>query len=337
MKTWQSTDSRRTIVAAPLSAMATLTPLVLLLLWQDILGDYLRQVATFVYLIAPRVTSSQNLVPPALASLARFDALGQTAWVFYGSLAAFSALAAIAVNRLWNFRRRPPDELWVWAFLLLWMLSNIPQYTLERPDVPHLVQRNVALFIALAVIGRVSMQAALCRGMLGKRIAAAAITMAVAVYGCAATAKHLVHGEGWGWTAASLHVQPQMLSNGVVFPSETPSAIAPLVEHVVHNSQPGEAVASLPYLPGFNFLAQRRMPSRHVYVLPEFMRPGLEESVLESLRCVTWVVYDDQQNIHGNERQRPASFMPQIDAYLRANFRPQMQAGSIQLLRRQTD
>jgi hypothetical protein len=85
----------------------------------------------------------------------------------------------------------------------------------------------------------------------------------------------------------------------------------------------GSPVASLPFMPGVNFLLQRPMPSRHVNFLPFSVdRPGNEDALIRGLADprVRFMVLKHNMQVAPDPRANFGCYAPAATAYIAANF-----------------
>lgn len=315
LRWWAAGCDRRLVVAALGGLAGGLAPGLAMLAGDGSLAGFARQCVAFPLAIARRSASAENLAPPALARLGRVDALGAEAWVFYGSFVAFALLALLAVRRLVGrpggaatARRTETAAL---VFAALWALTNVPQYALERPDLPHLAQRLGPLVLALAVLAGAAWDSG--RGVLVVVPAAYALLLVwiLGVHDPAA-------GGAWQRDAAVWRTGP----TGIAYPIGSRSTLPPLMDRIAVDTQPDDVVPVWPYLPGVSFLAGRRTPGRYPMVFPDMMTAAVEDELLRDLEHerVRVVVYLPEQRMHRNEASAPARFMPRVDAAVRRDY-----------------
>lgn len=303
---------------------AGFAPGLVMLLAAGALGGYVRQVAAFPLAILGRSTSSENLAPPPLARLGRFDWLGAEAWVFYGSFVVVGAFVLLVVRRVMRARRHPDDrnDAAVLAFAALWVLTNVPQYAFERPDLPHLAQRTGALLLALAVVVH-GLWASWRPLALAFAAYAPLLLVVLVVYARGA-------GGGWRPSAITWHTGP----TGIVYPMAHDGRLPPLIDRLGVETSPDELVPVWPFSPGISFVAGRLTPGRHPMVFPDMMTPAVEDELLRDLDGVRVVVYLPNQRIHLNDASAPARFMPRVDAAVRAGYTVSAEAAGVELRRR---
>ena len=325
----------------PLLAGVTLTvlPVQLFLASHDILLAYYAQYADFTGMITPRLFSAENLSPPALQDL--FDIFERTwaaatAWVFYLS---FIPLVGLTLFILWQWfgeQSGPARQTHLAALILvaIWAVMNTPQYAFERPDVSHLTQRGPAILLPLGIL----LSAVLGWSQQGRSRVGRGVAIAVAVglsaYAGLYAIKHLVCNEGGGYRFYAHSAQWRTLSNGLSYPTVPHASVGPLVEYILRHTEDNDTIAALPYFPGVNFLSQRLMPGRHVYAIPEVMRPGLQDELIHDITSARYVIYLRQQNIHRTRSSEPKHFLPQVDSFLMNNFQVVMKHHGVSLLER---
>ncbi|MBF0125733.1 MAG: hypothetical protein HQM02_00830 [Magnetococcales bacterium] len=313
------------------------SPVWLVLASQGILDDYGQQWFGFGGAMAHRI-GVERLPPPPLTALGAWSWTGLNAWIFYGSFVPFLLLLQETLRRFWESRPGVlRQEAALRILLCVWCLLQIPQYALERPDTPHLSQRAFAILLALAV----ALHAAWGRSGLFPRIVAA-LMMA---YGVFYPLKMIAANEADTGFITLLglgrNVSWHPLPNGVSCPFSLPATPGTeddyqrIITYIINNTTPNDRVATLPWQPGINFCAQRLMPGRHLFLFPEFMRPGIEEVVIADLSKASTrfiVLFPDLQ-LHQTPASLPAVFMPQVMAHL-AHHETVLEGPGVRLLRR---
>jgi len=302
------------------------------------LWEHCRQWLNFFPLVLARTTSADKTPGPSIADLLGLDHAAADAWLFYGSLVPVALLAAMCLMKA---VRRPvpgPERLDVAALglVLFWSLTSLPQYFLERPDVPHLTQRAFSFFLPLAVVLQKSVDWSR-RGTRGlSRIVGMLPAAFLCIYSVAFVVKHEALGQGGSAGIIRTPVTWHKLSNGMSFPEASGSRTGELLQYLVGNSDSNDRIAALPYLPGVNFLAQRLMPTREVYLLPQSMGPEIETDLIAALnrRPVPFVVYAPRQAINPGRSNLPENFASRVHGYLRLNFEKVMESDGIELLAR---
>jgi hypothetical protein len=142
-------------------------------------------------------------------------------------------------------------------------------------------------------------------------------------------------GQGGARRCPAPEIVWHRLSNGLEFPMLPGRAVDELVEAVLASTTRDDAVASWPYYPGANFLAERRMPGRRVFVTPATISPEVERELIHDLETerVGVVLYLPELNMHARESSVPSNFMPTLDAHLAAEFAEGGRYDDVQLLR----
>lgn len=297
---------------------------------EGLILEYTGQLSRFVASIFVRTMPGQGLPAPAFSDLASTNPSGLFAWSFFGGLLLiFGAMAAALATAV---RKPASDAGRSAAVLAFWLLSNLPQFALERPDMSHLTQRGVALAIAGAYLITHCTRAFLSSTM---RISARAVGVSCALYAAFYTGKHLWFGEGGAYLyrgRARLHT----LSNGMRFPTTADAETAPLVEALLARSTPGAPVGNWPYRPGLNFLAQKAMPGRGVFLIPENASTALQLRATRALEeeGVDHVFYAPEEAIHQTASSTPEKFMPIVHVALRRDYQVVARHGAVELLER---
>jgi len=324
LRRWAA-DARETLVVPAVLGMAAgFAPGFLMLVSRGALAGYGAQVAGFPLAILGRSTGGENLPPPALAQLARLDAAGAEAWLFYGSFVLVGALVALAARRLPRARGAARVEAAALAFAAVWVLTNVPQYAFERPDLPHLARRTSALALALAAVARAGWTTWRPLAVLP----AAYLVLLLGVLGVR------YPGAGGSWSPQP--IAWRRAASGVDYPTTASSWTARLVELVERETAPGDLVAVWPYLPGLSFVTGRLTPGRYPMVFPDVMTPAIEDELLDDLRRdrVGHLVYLPAQRMHQSDASAPAGFMPRVDAVVRRDYAVSAEVAGVELRRR---
>lgn len=303
------------------------------LIWLAAHGAFVghwQQWVNFVPMILARTATTSKLKAPLLTELLRLDYAGATAWLFYGSLIPVTVLAMLVLVRV--FRKPLPGpprrDMAILALVVLWTISSLPQYTLERPDVPHLTQRAFSFFLPLAVVLQMGLNRARGSPPRVYKVAALVLAVLLSVYSVAYVAKHLAWGQGGSIGVVRTPVTWHRLANGISFPEVSGAKIAELTQHIIRNSRTIDRLASLPYLPGINFLAQRLMPDRQVFLLRQSVDPVVEQDFIAALDrwSVPFVVYIPRQIANPGPSNLLENFAPRVHAFLRLNYEKVMEA-----------
>jgi len=262
---------------------------------------------------------AEKLLPPSPAALVFAGDHILSAWLFYGALIAIF-LFAVHVVRTTNALR--PVKLWL---ALIWILFQVPHFAIERPDIAHLTQHTGAFILALLVI----------EGAPAARFLIRAARIAIAVYVLLFVAHCIAKEQGGARRWPPRDVYWHRLSNGLEFPTLAKRDFDQLIEAVLAKTAPDDSVANWPYAPGANFLAQRRMPGRRVFVTPEAISPEIELELIEDLESeeVAVVLYRRDFSMHDRKSSLPSNFMPRLDAYLAKQFVESARYEEIQVLR----
>lgn len=337
---WPDRTGRLSGIFAPALVAAVLITLPMhgLLAHQGILEASYLQIFDFVKGVLPSVAASEKLSPPSLGYLFKFSRQGSTAQLFYLSFVPLILLALCTAfqvrSAIGNPSARPSAAILV--LVLVWSLTNVPQYALERPDPHHLTQRTtyIALVSGLAADRSVRW----LRDHFRAPAAGVVVASLFAFYLLGFALKHSAFAEGG---TGLRYIQRSMvtwkrLSNGVTYPARFGDGTHDIVTYVLANTEGTDRVAAYPFFPGVNFLSQRLMPGRHVYVIPERTRPSVETRVISDLRAerVPLILYLPGQNIHGKVGARPINFMGRIHAYIERYYRPVLVRGAVTLYSR---
>jgi hypothetical protein len=304
-------------------------PYMLLLAQHGILDDMYLQYLSILAGKTNRIFYADNLSPPAISNLLKPNGEGATAWVYYGSFLPILSLAVLTALRRGGQGGYYKSGLLPSAYLivLVWALFNVPQYALDRPDPPHITMRSVTILLPLSIVLAATLRLGSKQARQPVKFLTFAFTALLAVYPVLFVTKH---HRG----ISNKEIVWHTLSNGIAFPDVKGSRLKDVVEHIIANTDEDERVASYPYLPGFNFLSQRLMPGRHVYLVPEFMEPGLEEEVIGDLNNVRYALYEPERSIHGKSTSEPRNFIPEIDKIFSTEFSVVMREGGVSLLER---
>jgi hypothetical protein len=326
----------RPLAFAAAGFVAAALPLAIHLGRLGLLGSFARQLAGFGGAALARSTAAYRLMPPRLADVGLFTAPGVFAVLFYGSLAIVILFVASAVRSLVGARRATavPGSVIparAWLVLFAWVLGNVPQYAIERPDLSHLTQRLPALLVAsLAIL------AALSPSRPALRVTRWATASLLAAYFALLVGSAMARGEGGTVWAARHTLETVRLSNGQAFLQGRGGPWPEVVERVLRGAGPGEPLATLPYLPGVNFLAARPLPGRHVYLLPSVMERGTEDEYIASLERgpVRDVVLLESFRLNLADDTALQVYAPRVAAYLATRYVEVLRLGGLVVLRR---
>jgi hypothetical protein len=323
-----------------LVVVTTLVPLVVRLADAEALGSYVRQVVGLLSGNAQRVVSAPTIALPGLGSLFTLSAPAVFACSFWGAVATTLAAVVDGTRAAIMARRsRDADELsrgqaLLRGVVLLWLLLNLPQWAMMRPDLYHLTQQAFAIAVACTLL--------IADGW--RRLARAApwLSRLGGAAGCAlggATVIVLVGGLGilgprWSLAAALSPTLLERLGNGVGFRGVPGDRGRELLEVVSGASDLGESVLSLPFLPGVNYLTRRPMPIPQVHILPGSTdavgRADLMQSLAESSPAL--VVYARDYTTTGDLDGTLRVWAPELDRYFMEGFRPIMEVAGRLLL-----
>jgi len=324
LRRWAVERREALVVPALVGMVAGFAPGLVMLASRGALGGYGAQVAGFPLAILRRSTGGENLPPPALAQLLRLDGAGAEAWLFYGSFVLVGLVLLLAGRRLARARGAERVEAAALAFAAIWVVTNVPQYAFERPDLPHLARRTTALVLALAVLARAGWTTWRPLAV----VPAAYLVLLLAVLG--------VQYPGAGGCWSPQPIEWRRAASGVDYPATPASSSARLVELVERETSPDELVAVWPYLPGLSFVAARLTPGRYPMVFPDMMTPAIEDELVRDLERerVRHLVYLPSQRMHRSDASAPAGFMPRVDGVLRRDYEVAAEIAGIELRRR---
>jgi hypothetical protein len=311
-------------------------PYMLLLAQHGILNDMYLQYLSILAGKTNRIFYADNLSPPAISNLLKPNRAGATAWVYYGSFLPILSLAVLTALRRGVQGGCYKSGLLPSAYLivLVWALFNVPQYALDRPGPGHIVQRSVIILLPLSIVLAATLRLGSKQARQPVKFLTFAFTALLAVYPVLFVTKHYYYGQGGTKGISNQEIVWHTLSNGIAFPDAKGSRLKDIVEHIIANTDEDERVAAYPFIPGFNFLSQRLMPGRHVFLIPEFMEPGLEEEVIGDLNNVRYAIYEQERSIHRKSTSEPRNFIPEIDKIFSTEFRVVMRVGGLSLLER---
>jgi hypothetical protein len=321
-----------------LAFACALLPLLALLAADGILGDYLNQLLDIPRRIATRVAAPYRLEAPGLGELGRPWNGGADAWLYWGSflgpglLLVHTALLARRSRQMGAWH----DDLGPALILLLWLALNLPQYAWERPDPPHLAERLFALLASVPlIIGAYSRRAtgrpASAPAGSPASMSARAPALLLAAYFSIYAGVHMLRHDAGAYSVAPLRAT---LANGLTIGLAQP--VQPMLDHLIEHTRPGEAIAVLPFLPGFHFATSRPFLARRVYLFPFNSGEMAEAEYICALerQGTRYVIYDEGATLDGNPQSRLANYAPRVHGHLMAHFGTEMQVGGWALLRR---
>lgn len=309
----------RELLAAPLAAAVVTLPMQLLFLIQGVWLEHVRQWLDFIGYVTRRSVDSGRLQPPAPGELFELGVRGANAWVYYGALLIVLVYLLLHVRPRTTWVHRCGSESPLSSALPglvgLWVLSGLPQFSLDRPDAAHVAQFAPFYVLPAAIL----FERALSRlgGRRARRFAAAVAVCLALLF----VVKHFRYLQGDTAAVLGREVPWNTLSNGFSFPGPKPRAL----EIIVQESSPNDRIAALPYEPGIAFATRRRLVGRDVFLLPEsIVGPGVEAEYLRILRTTPprFVVYQQGMSFNNRRSGRLAFYAPQIDRYLEAHYRP---------------
>lgn len=318
---------RARLLAAATGATLAWSPFLLLLAGRGVLTDHFRQLAGFLPDVLRRHTGTP-LAPPALP-LPWSAGVDVFAVLFYASLVSFAGLAAVvARDRHEGVSRRGL------LLLLAWAVLSAPAYVWERPDVPHFTQRAFCFLLPLAVVADRGWRRRAAPGRWRPSLGIAAAAGGALLAG-SYVAFGLARGEGGSPSALWQPRREVHLSNGVSY-WMAPHAMPPeMLERVLERTRPREAVASLPYYPGVNYLTRRPLPGRYVFLVPHVVTsPEVERRYTSDLARARYVVYLPGQSLSNTTRGLLPAYAPSVAARLREDFEVDLQQDGFVLLRR---
>lgn len=285
-------------------------PVGLVLLAEGLVGGWLDQLLGFGDGMSGRVGAFVTVAPPPLEELARLGKRGAFAWLFWGSLAGPAALAAWVLRRL---LQRPEGEAFdafaAQVLVLGWTLGNLPQYVLERPDLPHVEQHLGAVWTATALAAAAWASTGGPGRLLQASLALWCVASPVLAWRATPTPED---PNPVVWTTLKDRPHPVPLRTG--------SGLPGLVNAVRERTDEGEAIACLPYAPGIAWLADRPLVDGWVYYVRETARPEREEALLEALRDVRVLVWTDRQGFKQDPALDVVHFMPRVHDAVETHF-----------------
>ena len=294
-------------------------------LWQQgLIGDMYQQYIEIWQRLLQR-SETPGLAIPSIAVLLDLDFTTIFPWLYYGS---FIAILVLGVHIFLSAINYGDESNRHRTFMLLivffWVLTNLPQYVIERPDLGHITQRSGAIFLPIAIILQQSLTILWTHPHVTRRLVNAIIALLITTYSLFYTqGLILYHHPSSTW---------YQLSNGISFPDR--GNLAKMVEYVLKNSDDLEPVAAYPYIPGFNFLSGRLMPGRHVYLIPRYINDKQQQEVINDLRRVRFVFYRPGQNINKISSSEPTNYMSRVDAVIRTDFHPVLTGQGVILFER---
>lgn len=248
--------------------------------------------------------------------------------VFWGSLIPISIFFIVFFDK--NLRSKV--DLALWALCFLWVLGNLPQFLFERRDMTHLLDHSAAILLAWGLFIYVLFSLVNIR-----KTYRALMMLLMSGY-------FLIFLMG-GYFFIFLVQSP--LVNIIRNPADSTIVSldngqrAPGIGHlkqvfdlVIMNSNDKSLVASYPYSPGINFLLQRMMSGRHVYLIYRYMNAEVEKEAIQDVAKVCWLFYDADLNIDANPKGNPKDYMPDLHNFIMANFHLVAVAQPLRLFRR---
>lgn len=266
-------------------------------------GAWATQVTGFGAAIGPRIGTFVQVVPPPFPTLE--GGLHQrTSLLFWSSFLGPIALAlALAAQAIHDRSPAARARMAVGVLVLGWTLGNLPQYALERPNVGHVMQHHAAILTAAAF-------AAVTLWRLARPLVLLP-TVPLATF-----AVFAVLGSG-GETLQRIE-----LTNGRSFPDDPGAPLQPVVEAVLQRGEPRDPLFVGNYLPGIAWLADRQIPGRHVFWMPELAHRIPEAELVGALAGVDIAVVVP----------RRIAALPLLTARLREDFRVVRGEGRLKLL-----
>ena len=239
--------------------------------------------------------------------------------VFWGSLMPISIFFIVFFNK--NLRSKVDLALWILCFL--WVLGNLPQFLFERRDMTHLLDHGVAILLALALFIYVLFNLMNIRKTYRSLI--------VLLMGCYFLV-FLLKSPLVNCIKKPANSTVVSLNNGQRAPGI--GHLKQILDLVIMNSNDKSLVASYPYSPGINFLLQRMMSGKHVYLIYRYMNTEVEKEAIHDVAKVCWLFYDSGQNIDATPKGSPKNYMPDLHTYIMANFHLVAVTKPLQLFRR---
>jgi len=299
---------------------------------EGILSDYLRQLAAIPSAMLERSTADYQTRPPGPSEVRA----GSTfAAVYYASLMVPVAAVAGLIGRRNAHHRRL-----FWLVTSVWLLFNLPQCLLERPDIAHFSHRTYA-FIVPAVV-YFCQSGALPRPPRGaSSYLVAGLAWALLLIGGSAYAV-LVHDSPGSLGQAFQAIHKVCLANGVCYP-DAYSAITPhrdLMDEALGHLRPEEAIGVLPYGPGIAYLLRHPLPGRQSFLLPHSVRSrNGEREYLQTLDVsrVRYVLLETTFRYSDRETTTFRNYAPAVSSALANCFSPRSATGTWLLLERTSE
>lgn len=239
--------------------------------------------------------------------------------IFWGSLIPVFIFFLVFCDR--NLRAK--TDLVLWGLCLLWVLGNLPQYLFERRDITHLLDHSAAILLAWGLFIYVLFSLVNIKKMY------------LALIVCLMSSYILLFlSESRLVNIISKPADSTIVSldNGLSAPGIGP--LKQMLDSVIMNSNDQTLVASYPYFPGINFLLQRFISGRHVYLIYRYMNAEVEQEAINDLTRVCWLFYDSKQNIDANPKGKPENFMPVLHGFILTDFHVVAAVRSLQLFRK---
>ena len=108
-----------------------------------------------------------------------------------------------------------------------------------------------------------------------------------------------------------------------------------MVEFIIANTDKDDRIAGLPYVPGFNFLAQRLMPNPYVYVFTDPDLPQAKSAYESDIRegRIPYIIYRPHWKIHETPESRISEYAPKLHTLIRYRYTIVMRWGNVYLLK----
>jgi hypothetical protein len=328
---WMPPASRRLsrgwlVAALALGALLVLVPALVWLAWKGVLGDFVQQLLDIPGFVLHRTGSSHRVARPSLSDLLAGPGRRQIfAWIFWGTLALPFLLVPCLPGLLHGGKTLVGNEVrprraTVLVFGL-WLLTNLPQFAWERPDIAHVTDRAFAILLVVPLLAGYALRAR--REAVGavRRAAATLVATASVLYPLCHALPIVTAAQ---WTMAPPRAARRLqLADGSSCLARQSDDWSELAQAVLARVGPGEPFANLPYYPGLNFVTGRKIATYHVFVAPHNVSSESAQvryiADLEQSGARV-AVYEEDYTLDEREDGTVRSFAPLIDRYVRTHF-----------------
>ena len=239
--------------------------------------------------------------------------------VFFGSLIPISIFLIVYFDK--NLRSKVDFPLWALCFL--WVLGNLPQFLFERRDMTHLLDHSAAILLTWGLF----IYVLFCLMNISKTYRTL-IMLLISGYFLI----FLVQSPLVNLIRKPADSKIVSLDNGQRVPGI--DHLKQMLDLVIINSNDKDLVASYPYSPGINFLLQRSMSGRHVYLIYRYMNAEVENEAIQDVAKVCWLFYNEGMNIDASPKGSPKNYMPNLHNFIMIHFHAVGDSKRLRLFRR---